>query len=320
MTDQKYNKNSSFIIHIDSLDFYDDFDDLQLSEFHRAVKFYFTTGNLPDNLSLVVKVAIKPFVRQWERDNEKYSEVCKKNKANGLKGGRPKKEITEDIPEKPIGYFENRQEPKKAYTNNDNNNNPKPINKNNPNRVTPLTPQICFDNFDFEYFLKVGIDLKEPIKRWIDHRQRIGSPYTHPDEIKSLSEQLIADHKSGRDILNGIRLSVNSGKWITIIYKDDHGGRNGNANTPNNKDVMRQQERDRILYQCKGRDYYDVVMIFIDSKKKLQFQYKPCSDEKDIIMKADCDKYGICYPRKKDIKDLRDVVTKAGFKIEELDN
>jgi len=51
---------------------------------------------------LLVSVAFEPIKQQLKRDLDKYKIVVNRNKENGKKGGRPKKEETQTNPEKPI--------------------------------------------------------------------------------------------------------------------------------------------------------------------------------------------------------------------------
>ena len=56
--------------------------------------------------------------QQLKRDLKKYEDICLKNKENGKKGGRPKKE-TEENPNKPSGFYENPTKAKKPDTDTD---------------------------------------------------------------------------------------------------------------------------------------------------------------------------------------------------------
>lgn len=82
-----------------------------------------------------------------DRDREAYSEKCARNKENGKRGGRPRKnqeeepgdepEETEENPEKPDGFFGNRAEPDETEENRGEaekaNNNSNPNNNSNTN-------------------------------------------------------------------------------------------------------------------------------------------------------------------------------------------
>ena len=68
----------------------------------------------------LLKLTFEPIKLQLMRDNKKYEAICERNKNNGKKGGRPKKN-----PKNPLGYLgtqNNPEKPKKPDTDNDNDN------------------------------------------------------------------------------------------------------------------------------------------------------------------------------------------------------
>ena len=56
------------------------------------------------------------FKNQFRLDEQKYQSIIDRNKSNGSKGGRPKKDRTQPNPENPVGF----SKPKKAYKDKDN--------------------------------------------------------------------------------------------------------------------------------------------------------------------------------------------------------
>ncbi len=78
----------SFIIHIDSLDILDDLTLEQRGELITAIQLYQKGEEI--NLSPIVKIAFSPFKNQFNRDNEKYTETCKRRAVSGSKGGKQK--------------------------------------------------------------------------------------------------------------------------------------------------------------------------------------------------------------------------------------
>jgi hypothetical protein len=105
---------NSFVLHQDSLAVLDALSDEQAGQLFKAMRTYHSSGELPENLLL--KLALMPFVNQWKRDLIQFDKVCERNRANGLKGGRPKN---------PVGILETqkkRTEPKKAESESDNEN------------------------------------------------------------------------------------------------------------------------------------------------------------------------------------------------------
>ncbi len=78
-------KRKSFLLHIDSLDILDDLDNDQVANLFRAIKAY-QNGDCFE-LDAITKIAFMPFKNQFERDNEKYQETCKRRAEAGSKGG-----------------------------------------------------------------------------------------------------------------------------------------------------------------------------------------------------------------------------------------
>lgn len=114
---------TGFILHLDSLAVLDELTNEQAGILFKAIRDY-NLGKEPE-LDFAMKMAFLPFKNQFIRDFEKYENTCERNKANGSKGGRPKK-LKET--EKTQVVFE---EPKKADNKNDNEN------KNNNNNNIP---------------------------------------------------------------------------------------------------------------------------------------------------------------------------------------
>jgi hypothetical protein len=77
----------SIIIHLDSLDVLDKLTPEQSGELFKAIRDY-NIGVVPE-MSMVVDLVFTQFKNQFDRDIEKYHNVCKRNKENGKKGGRP---------------------------------------------------------------------------------------------------------------------------------------------------------------------------------------------------------------------------------------
>lgn len=124
----------SFLLHIDSLCVLDELTDAQAGKLFKAIKAYHLraaerreqdgdTGfdSLMDDF--LMRVLFAPFKAQFDRDGEKYAGIVEKNKANGLKGGRPKKEKpqeadgfqeSEQKPNNPLGFSESEENPKEA--------------------------------------------------------------------------------------------------------------------------------------------------------------------------------------------------------------
>lgn len=99
-------------MHIDSLRIIKKMSDQQVATFLRTILEYQETGKIPE-LDFGLQMAIDPFIRQFENDNEKWRKIAERNAANGSKGGRPK---TQNNPVGFLGTQENPEEPRKAVT------------------------------------------------------------------------------------------------------------------------------------------------------------------------------------------------------------
>jgi hypothetical protein len=82
---------TSFILHIDSLCVLDKMTNEQAGIFIKALYQYQTTKVLPE-LDIVLQMAAAPFINQFIRDDKDYKKVCDRNRKNGEKGGRKKRD------------------------------------------------------------------------------------------------------------------------------------------------------------------------------------------------------------------------------------
>ena len=101
----------SFIAYCDWIE---TFEELSDEEAGRLVKhlFKYVNDENPEASDKITKMCFIPIQQSLKRDLEKYDKYINKQKVNGSKGGRPKKNPEE--PKKPKPLFENPTEPKKA--------------------------------------------------------------------------------------------------------------------------------------------------------------------------------------------------------------
>lgn len=92
---------SSFLIYLSYEEQFNLLSDEELGQLMRAIMQYEKTGEVP-KLEGMLKMAFSFIKSQLDKDNEKYNEVCERNKRNGALGGRPKK----DDKENPVGFKE----------------------------------------------------------------------------------------------------------------------------------------------------------------------------------------------------------------------
>ncbi len=127
----------SFILHLDSLEVLGMLSDEQAGQMFKAIHYYQVNGQLPE-VDNIISIAIHSIINQFKRDNEKYDNVCNRNKTNGLKGGRPSKSKTQ---ENPVGLSGLNEKPKKPDSDSDNesdsknDNDSKSISKNKSNNI-----------------------------------------------------------------------------------------------------------------------------------------------------------------------------------------
>ena len=96
----------SFLIHTDSLNIFDALSDDKIWKLFKKIRAYqnwqdFDTGDQ------IIEILFINFKTQFDRDGEKYENICDRNSNNGKKWWRPKN------PNNPVGYFETQQNPKK---------------------------------------------------------------------------------------------------------------------------------------------------------------------------------------------------------------
>jgi hypothetical protein len=168
MTNQATN-SKSFIIHKDSLSVLKKLTKEEAGELFLAISDYQNEGKLPTNK--LISIIFEPFLNQFKRDDEKFLNVCERNKINGSKGGRPK---TQNNPVGYLGTQDNPKEPKKAdsdsNSNSDSNNDIKnDSNNNNDNINNSITENIITENQPLQKNIeKVEIVKKRFIKPTID--------------------------------------------------------------------------------------------------------------------------------------------------------
>ena len=197
-------------------------------KFIKALYQYQLTGELPE-LDFTLDIALTPFINQFKRDSNKYEIICERNKINGSKGGRPKKE-TEINPKNPVGYSETqktqmkRTKPKKAYSKSDSKkDNKKKINKKDFYFKYSFFKK-DFDQIWFDEFLP----LKKRKKASISDRQL-------NSQLKKIKELSKNNYKTALEMLEK---SVNAG-W-TDFYP-----LNGsyNKSKPNNSKGLKPDKR-----------------------------------------------------------------------------
>ena len=121
-----------------------------------------------ENTDPVVDMLISIMEEEREQDNEHYEEVCKKNRENGSKGWRPKKNRTV------ISETEwNPTEPKKADNDNDydNDNKKKEDNKLSSKEKTPSVSELL-KAYEQNELLVWRIQNSQAVREWLEYKQK----------------------------------------------------------------------------------------------------------------------------------------------------
>jgi len=122
-------KRKSFILHLDSLDVLDELSDEQAGMLFKAISAHHKGDDY--TLNGLLNAVYIPFKNQFDRDEQKYQNICNRNKNNGLKGGRPKTQETQSVN---LGSSGNPNKPKKPDNDSKSDN-------DNKNNIPPIIPQ-----------------------------------------------------------------------------------------------------------------------------------------------------------------------------------
>ena len=141
----------SFLIYIDNLNVLDDLTDEEAGKLFKAIKLYQLEKKI--ELKGLLRAVFIPFKTIFDKNEEQYQNVCKRNRENGSKGGRPK---TQENPKNPVGFLETQENPKNLDNDNDNDNdNDILINNNNiptKEEILNYTNSLC-KKIDVENFI-----------------------------------------------------------------------------------------------------------------------------------------------------------------------
>lgn len=122
------------------------------------VLFEYQDGLEVKNLPPQIGMAFAFFKNQFDLDEQKYQITVDRNKSNGSKGGRPKKEETQANPENPVGFLEPRKAEKEKE---------KEIEKDKRKRFTPPSLQ------DIQNYCKERKNSINP-EKWMSHYESNG--------------------------------------------------------------------------------------------------------------------------------------------------
>lgn len=148
-------EKASFLIYLDYQEQFELLTDEQAGRLIKAIIKYEKQGEIIE-LDGTTKMAFSFIKAQLDRDREKYQAKCKKNKENGAKGGRPRKN------QKDISKTEwLNQKPKKPDKDKEKDKDKENDNKEDTEEILDWEEQ--FDKFYSKYPKKVK---KQDVKRW----------------------------------------------------------------------------------------------------------------------------------------------------------
>jgi len=158
----------SIILHLDSLDVLDKLNDQECAELFGAIRDY--NKGLELNLSSLVDIVFTQFKNQFDRDTQKYENICERNRLNGLKGGRPKTQKTQSV------NLETQRNPENLKN--------KSNNKNNSN-----------NNLNIQKYIDKGYQ-QNRIDELVSHRKALKKPLLTDRMLSGLLKSLdrYADH------------------------------------------------------------------------------------------------------------------------------
>lgn len=144
-----HTKRKSFIIHKDSLHILKDMTNEQAGIFIKAIDFYQQNNQLPE-LDFGLKMAIIPFINQFERDEENYKKTCEARREAGSIGGKQKVANASKCKQKVAKVADNKNDNK---------------NKNdNDNDIKNENDLPIFINKDlFNSFIEMRVKIKKPL-------------------------------------------------------------------------------------------------------------------------------------------------------------
>lgn len=209
----------SIIIHLDSLDVLDKLTPEQSGELFKAIRDY-NIGLVPE-MSMVVDLVFTQFKNQFDRDIEKYHNVCKRNKENGKKGGRPITQKTQVV----NSITQNNPNNHKSKSNSNNKNNSNNININTfvPNdasieAVNSVYPN-CNINSLIDDFKDQALNRSKPFKDLQSgFRNYVRKGWVKPVEKKEKSfAQIANDMPNPWDEHGNLIMYDDNGKRLEVL-------------------------------------------------------------------------------------------------------
>lgn len=197
-------EKETFIFHLSWMEAFADFPTDVRCEILDTIIAYAKNRTVP-NLSPVAKMAFKFIKKDMDYDIRCYELTCERNRENGRKGGRPKKqenpavfEETQQNPKKPSGFSENPTEPKKPQNN---------INVDNNNGSSKEDIVIIKEKPKKEKaFEGYSEDWIKLFNEWLEYKAAKKQGYKSEKSLRAMADQL---YKLASGDIETARLIVN---------------------------------------------------------------------------------------------------------------
>ncbi len=149
---------NTFVMYTDWIDMIEDLTDEDRGLLFLAIMRYQLGEELPEmKKGSGPSVAFAQMRRQFEKDSEKYNELCQKRREAGKTGGRPKAEEKEEVSEKSKCFSQKASESKPKQKNPDNDNvNDNDNEKQNKKHSCTAEATALFERLWAEYPVKKG--------------------------------------------------------------------------------------------------------------------------------------------------------------------
>jgi len=205
----------SILLYVDSLDILDCLSDEQAGSLFKAIRAHIKGETI--QLDPIVNIAFIPIKNNLDRDADRYARVCERNKANGIKGGRPKKPTgLSGNPNEPTGLSGNPKNPTEPNNNNNSNSNSN-INKKRKKEERGALDFSCWPSMPSD----------QTMTDWLSMRRTMKAKVTQT-VINRFATKLKAAHLAGYTVDDCLGECVARGwKGFDVSWIDDGRKNNG---------------------------------------------------------------------------------------------
>lgn len=205
-------KKKSLVVYIDFYESTKGLPDCEKGQLYDAI-FQYCSGESVRELTPVCQMAFSFMRAQFDRDNAKYQAITDKNRSNGAKGGRPKKEFNPTEPKKPSGLFGLPEKPKKADNDNvDDNVDDNVLSDDNNNHLSLKTEKLQKKQPDSLQFPFSGTEF---IKAW---EKLTSLPKWRKKPLSALQESLNILSRYEEEFAIELISKALSGNWQGVVF------------------------------------------------------------------------------------------------------